>query len=151
MAITKIHINCDVGEGVANEELLMPYIQACNIACGEHAGDIATMHTVVALAKKYQVEIGAHPSYPDRENFGRISMEMPEAEFIKTIQKQISNLAEIVAFHHTKITHIKPHGALYNDIAKNTQKAQLFLKAISKYKDTYTLYIPFNSLFLFVL
>lgn len=140
-----IHINCDVGEGIDNEEILMPYINACNIACGGHAGDIETMHTVVALAKKYQVAIGAHPSYPDRENFGRISVTMPETEFIKTIQKQITTLEEIVALHNVKITHIKPHGALYNDIAKNEKKAELFLKAISKYKSKYKLYIPYNT------
>ena len=140
-----IHINCDVGEGVDNEEILMPYLNACNIACGGHAGDSETMRTVVALAKKYQVEIGAHPSYPDRENFGRISMEIGANEFIKTIQKQISDLEEIVALQDAKITHIKPHGALYNDVVKSEQKAQLFLKAISKYKDIYKLYIPYNS------
>ena len=140
-----IHINCDVGEGVGNEEILMPYISACNIACGGHAGNAETMQEIVLLAKKYQVEIGAHPSYPDRENFGRISVDMASAEFIKKIQQQISNLEEIVALHDAKITHIKPHGALYNDVAKSEEKAQLFLKAISKYKDKYKLYIPFNS------
>ncbi|WP_298511975.1 5-oxoprolinase subunit PxpB [uncultured Kordia sp.] len=140
-----IHINCDVGEGVGNEELLMPYINACNIACGGHAGDDETMGEVVLLAKKYQVEIGAHPSYPDRENFGRISIHMASAEFIKTIQNQIGNLEEIVAFHAAKIVHIKPHGALYNDVAKSEERAQLFLKAISKYKDKYKLYVPYNS------
>lgn len=141
-----IHINCDVGEGVDNEEILMPYINACNIACGGHAGDTETIHTVVELAKKYQVEIGAHPSYPDRENFGRISVDMTEVEFIKTIQTQITNLEEIVALYDVKITHIKPHGALYNDVAKREEKAQLFLKAISRYKDKYKLYIPYNSI-----
>ncbi|MGH1383130.1 5-oxoprolinase subunit PxpB [Kordia sp.] len=140
-----LHINCDVGEGVDNEEILMPYINACNIACGGHAGDAETMHEVVALAKKYQVEIGAHPSYPDRENFGRISVDMASAEFIKTIQQQITNLEEIVALHAAKIVHIKPHGALYNDVAKSEEKAQLFLKAISKYKGKYKLYVPYNS------
>lgn len=140
-----IHINCDVGEGVGNEEILMPYINACNIACGGHAGDVETMHEVVALAKKYQVAIGAHPSYPDRENFGRILVDMAEADFIKTIQKQIAALEEIVASHDIKITHIKPHGALYNDVAKSEEKAQIFLKAITKYKDVYKLYVPYNS------
>ena len=140
-----LHINCDVGEGVGNEEILMPYINACNIACGGHAGDVKTMHEVVALAKRYQVEIGAHPSYPDRENFGRTSMDMMEDEFIKIIQKQITNLEEIVALHDAKIAHIKPHGALYNDVAKSEKKAQLFLDSIVKYKGKYKLYIPYNS------
>ncbi len=140
-----LHINCDVGEGIGNEEILMPYISACNIACGGHAGDVETMHEVVSLAKKYQVEIGAHPSYPDRENFGRVSMELASAELIKTIQEQISNLEEIVTLHDAKITHIKPHGALYNDVAKSSEKAQFFLNAISTYKEKYKLYVPYNS------
>ncbi|MEM6685267.1 MAG: 5-oxoprolinase subunit PxpB [Bacteroidota bacterium] len=140
-----LHINCDVGEGVDNEEILMPYISACNIACGGHAGDLETMQKVVALAKKYQVAIGAHPSYPDWENFGRVSMNMEETAFIKTIQKQITNLEEIAASQEAKITHIKSHGALYNDVAKSAQKAQLFLKSIEKYNHKYALYIPYNS------
>ncbi|MEM6722199.1 MAG: 5-oxoprolinase subunit PxpB [Bacteroidota bacterium] len=140
-----IHINCDVGEGVDNEEILMPYLNACNIACGGHAGDAETMHTVVSLAKKYDVEIGAHPSYPDRENFGRISVDVAAAEFIQTIQDQISSLEEIVTLQGVKITHIKPHGALYNDVAKSEEKAQLFLNAIVNYKDKYKLYVPYNS------
>ncbi|AXG71489.1 kinase A inhibitor [Kordia sp. SMS9] len=140
-----LHINCDVGEGADNEEILMPYISACNIACGGHAGNSETMHEVVTLAKKYQVAIGAHPSYPDRENFGRISVNMASAEFIKTIQNQIESLEKIVALHAAKITHIKPHGALYNDVAKSSAKAQLFLKAITKYKEKYKLYVPYNS------
>ena len=70
----KININCDVGEGVNNEAQLMPYIQFCNIACGGHAGDVNSMSEMVKLALKYKVEIGAHPSYPDRMNFGRKSI-----------------------------------------------------------------------------
>lgn len=140
-----IHLNCDVGEGEDNEEILMPYLNACNIACGGHAGDIETMHEVVALAKKYQVEIGAHPSYPDLENFGRVSMELTEKELIKTIQEQITNLEAVVSLHDVNINHIKPHGALYNDVAKSEEKAIVFLKAISIYKDDYKLYVPYNS------
>ncbi|PTX61390.1 KipI family sensor histidine kinase inhibitor [Kordia periserrulae] len=140
-----IHINCDVGEGIDNEEILMPYLNACNIACGGHAGDVETMHEVVALAKKYQVEIGAHPSYPDLENFGRVSMELPETELINTIQEQIANLEVVVKLHDVNINHIKPHGALYNDVAKSEEKAKAFLKAISEYKDRYKLFVPYNS------
>ena len=66
-----IDINADVGEGLHNEAQLMPYLNSCNIACGGHAGDAETMKTVIRLAEEYQVKIGAHPSFPDRENFGR--------------------------------------------------------------------------------
>ena len=66
-----IDINCDVGEGVGNEDDLLPFISSCNIACGAHAGDIGSMEYVIGLAKKHHVKIGAHPSYPDKTNFGR--------------------------------------------------------------------------------
>ena len=139
------HINCDVGEGVGNEELLMPYINACNIACGGHAGNDQIMKEVVLLAKKYNVDIGAHPSYPDREHFGRKSMEMSSETFMQTIREQISRLEKIVADHGEKIKHIKPHGALYNDVAKSEEKAQLFLEAMLPYREKFKLYVPYNS------
>ena len=72
-----IDINCDVGEGLGNEADLMPYISSCSIACGAHAGDEATISKTIQLALAHQVKIGAHPSFPDRDNFGRQVLEMP--------------------------------------------------------------------------
>ena len=94
--MNSININCDVGEGIDNEEKLMPYIQFCNIACGGHTGDNLTMEKVVALAKKFNVKIGAHPSYPDKENFGRKSIQISEDSLIKSIRKQIDSLLKIL-------------------------------------------------------
>lgn len=141
----QLNVNCDVGEGVNNEKELMPYIESCNIACGGHAGNEKLMAHVVKLALKYQVNIGAHPSYPDVENFGRKTMVIEPSELIKSIQKQVYLLNKIVVEKGGNLFHIKPHGALYNDVAKNKQLAQQFLKAISPYKNSIKLFVPFNS------
>ena len=140
-----IDINCDVGEGLNNERLLMPYITSCNIACGGHAGDIQTMTIAVALSKKYHVKIGAHPSYPDKENFGRESMQISTDALSKSIIDQIQTLEKVVDDAHLKIHHIKPHGALYNDLAKDLSLANTFLDIIQNYSKKYALYSPFES------
>ena len=141
-----MHINCDVGEGLNNEHLLMPYISSCNIACGGHAGDSTIMNDVVTLAKTHKVEIGAHPSYPDKANFGRVSITIPDEVLIDSIKEQINTLNYILTLHHLQLTHIKAHGALYNDIAKDSKKALVFLKAIEPYKTSCKLYVPYQSI-----
>jgi len=141
----KLDINCDVGEGINNEAELMPYIQSCNIACGGHAGDEKLMSTVVGLAIKNQVKIGAHPSYPDKENFGRKTMILDSNDLKTSIQNQINSLLKVVEHKCSILHHIKPHGALYNDIVKNKELALQFLDAILPYKKNVKLYVPFNS------
>ena len=141
-----IHINCDVGEGLNNEHHLMPYISACSIACGGHAGDERTMENVIALAKQHGVQIGAHPSYPDSVNFGRISMDIPDDELIKSIRDQINTLQRVAQLHQYPISHIKAHGALYNDIAKDKERAIAYLEAISPFKKDYSIYVPCQSI-----
>jgi len=140
-----IDINCDVGEGFENEGALFPFISSCNIACGAHAGDSETMTTVVQLAKTHNIKIGAHPAYPDRENFGRISLKIPEEELIYSIKKQLDDLHRILTVAKVSMHHIKAHGALYNDIAKDSTLATLFLKAITPYKNKVHLYVPYRS------
>lgn len=141
----KIDINCDVGEGLNNEDKLMPYIQSCNIACGGHASSEKEMQNIVSLAIKYNVKIGAHPSYPDPENFGRKTMVMNPDELNKSVQKQINSLLQIAKKQGAALHHIKPHGALYNDIAKSNGLSVEFLDAIKPYKDKVKLYVPYNS------
>lgn len=139
-----IDINCDVGEGIGNEAELLPLISSCNIACGGHAGDRNSIKEVVVLAKQHKVKIGAHPSYPDKENFGRLSMVISENELITTIQEQIENFLTVVKEESLIMHHIKPHGALYNDIAKDLILTGTFLKAISNFKKSF-LYVPYGS------
>lgn len=141
----KIDVNCDVGEGLNNEDVLMQYIQSCNIACGSHAGDEKQMQNVVELAIKHKVKIGAHPSYPDKENFGRMTMVMEPDEFKKSIQNQINLLLKIVKEQGATLHHIKPHGALYNDLAKSDDLSVEFLNTIMPYKNMIKLYVPYNS------
>ena len=140
-----IDINCDVGEGVGNEKELFPMISSCNIACGGHAGSKETIRWCLELAKEFNVKVGAHPSYPDKENFGRVSMSISDADLIKSIQAQMQLFESVRSKLNTPLHHIKPHGALYNDIAKNEQLSQAFLKSIEAFKDEVYLYVPFNS------
>ncbi len=141
-----IDINCDVGEGVGNEELLLPLISSCNIACGGHAGDRETMQLVVQFAKRHRVRIGAHPSYPDRLNFGRRSMQLSEEALTETVRSQILTLQSVLAKEEASLHHIKPHGALYNDLATNETLSNTFLTAISDFKEAVYLYVPFGSI-----
>lgn len=141
----KIDINCDMGEGLNSDAELMPYIQSCNIACGGHAGNENSMIKVVALAIENKVKIGAHPSYPDKLNFGRKTVFMEPCELKKSIQDQVYELQRITVDQGSSLNHIKPHGALYNDIAKNKDLALHFLEAIKPFKRDVKLYVPYNS------
>lgn len=140
-----IHINCDLGEGSENDKLLMPLISACNIACGGHAGTLETMQHTIDLAMEYGVEIGAHPSYPDKENFGRKSMRIPAEELKRSLVAQILSLKQIAEAEGAKLNHVKPHGALYNDARKDENVARIIIEAISEFEDRMQLYAPENS------
>src|SRR5688572_1698971 len=97
-------LNCDMGEGIGNDESIMPFISSANIACGYHAGDDVTMEKTILLAKKYGIAIGAHPSFFDRENFGRTGMDLPLAEIYELVQKQIKILRSLAAKHDMVLT-----------------------------------------------
>ncbi len=145
MNVKYIDINCDVGEGIGNDEIILPMISSCNIATGGHAGTAESMRKVIQLAKANTVKIGAHPSYPDKENFGRKSIALSAQELIETVKSQLIEFENILDQENAVLHHIKPHGALYNDIAKNKDLAKIFLKAIETYKEQLFLYVPFNS------
>lgn len=140
-----IDINCDVGEGIGNESKLIPYISSCNIACNAHAGSIQIIDEVISLAKKYQVKIGAHPSFPDRENFGRKVMNLSSKTLQESIENQINLLIERADLQNVKLYHIKPHGALYNLILKDRETAQIVINAVKNTLKNGFLYVPYNS------
>ncbi len=140
-----IHINCDLGEGSRFDAELMPLISACNIACGGHAGNLETMHHTVALAMENNVEIGAHPSYPDKENFGRKSLVMEAEELKFSVFAQVLGLKQITEAEGAKLTHIKPHGALYNEATKDKRIAEIIIETLLEFKDDFVLYAPENS------
>lgn len=125
-----LHLNIDLGEGCTNDMELLEYATAINIACGWHAGDAQTMRQLAAAAIERGIEIGAHPSYPDRENFGRRSMELPYDELYAGIQYQVSALAGIVKALGGRLTHVKPHGALYNDAERNVEIAGAIVHSV---------------------
>ena len=126
----KIDLNADLGEGCDNDSALMPLITSANIACGFHAGDAQTMRESVQLALAHGVAIGAHPSFPDRENFGRTAMQLPpETVYAQTLY-QIGALAAIVHAEGGVMTHVKPHGMLYNQAAKQPPLADAIARAV---------------------
>lgn len=140
-----IHINCDLGEGGEFDDKLMPLISACNIACGGHAGNLETMHRTVRLALENNVEIGAHPSYPDRANFGRNHMEMTAEELKLSIEGQVLSLKQIVESEGGKLSHVKLHGALYNDAAKERNISKMVVRSLEDLGDNLRLFVPLNS------
>src|ERR1035437_3501244 len=126
----KMDLNCDMGEGCGNDAALMDYVSSANIACGYHAGDAATMGKTVEIALEKSVSIGAHPGYPDRENFGRTAMSMSAKEIIAIVTDQVSTLGAIVQKMGGTLTHVKPHGALYNQAARDTELAAAIAEAV---------------------
>ncbi len=138
-------INCDMGEGMQNDAEIMPLIDQCNIACGGHAGDIASMKKTVALAQEYQVEIGAHPSFPDRAGFGRVALKMKSSELSASLKAQVDSLKSICEQAGTKIHHIKPHGALYNNACEDQELADIIVDLMKNYPRTLLL-APWESL-----
>jgi len=135
----KIDLNCDMGENIGSDEEIMPYITSANIACGFHAGDEISMHATARLAKRYGVAVGAHPSWKDIEGFGRREMSPPTDEVESLIQYQIRALAEIAQSEGMEIRHVKPHGALYNQAAKDRILARIIAKAVKEFSGEFIL------------
>jgi UPF0271 protein len=129
----KIDLNCDMGENIGNDEDIMPYIASANIACGFHAGDDMSMRMTVRLAKQYGVAVGAHPGWRDREGFGRREMSLPPDEVEALILYQINRLAEIAKSEGIELHHVKPHGALYNQAAKDEVLATAIAEAVRRF------------------
>ncbi len=140
-----IHINCDLGEGGKYDSELMPLISACNIACGGHAGTVKTMKETVKFAIENKVEIGAHPAYPDKENFGRKPIKISPEELKRSIIAQVLSLKQIVEAEGAKLNHIKPHGALYNEAAKDEKIAKIILESLAEFDEKPPLFVPPNS------
>ncbi|WP_243472246.1 5-oxoprolinase subunit PxpA [Winogradskyella sp. MH6] len=145
MSFKTVDINADVGEGLGNEALLMPYLSSCNIACGGHAGDAKTMTEVVRLAKNHEVKIGAHPSFPDPLNFGRAVMDISAADLYSSLKSQIRRLQQILHKENAQLHHIKPHGALYNLAAKDEKTAKIIIEVVKSIAMPIQLYVPYNS------
>jgi len=143
---TPININCDLGEGLQVASQIMPLIGAANIACGGHAGDKETIASCIQLAQENQVLIGMHPGYPDRENFGRKTMEMTTLDIWDMLAAQISTFMQIAQKLKADIHHIKLHGALYHDVAYNEGLSRIFISVLKNYSDDWVIFCPPESL-----
>jgi UPF0271 protein len=130
-----IDLNCDMGELAddRHEAALMEFITSANIACGGHAGDESTMERTARLALERAVRIGAHPGYPDRENFGRVEMPLTESEIAATVRQQIDRLEAVVRRLGGTILHVKPHGALYNVAVRNQAVARAIGEGVASW------------------
>ncbi|TKI05537.1 5-oxoprolinase subunit PxpA [Martelella alba] len=125
-----IDLNADLGEGEANDEALLQCVSSANIACGFHAGDAVGMRRSVQWALRYGVAIGAHPSFPDRVNFGRSAMRLPpETVYAQTVY-QLGALGALAQAEGGRMVHVKPHGMLYNQAAREPVLADAIARAV---------------------
>jgi len=135
-----IDLNCDLGEGCGNDAELMKFISSANIACGFHAGDESTMRRTAELAVENGVAIGAHPGYRDRENFGRTPMSLPANEVFEIVREQILAMKNICDSLGVGLHHVKPHGAMYNQAARDKILAAAIAEAVASVDKQLVLY-----------
>jgi len=133
-----IDLNCDMGESfgrytLGQDAAVMPHITSANVACGLHAGDPVVMAHTVRLAKQHGVAVGAHPGWPDLQGFGRRSMSLSAAETGALVLYQLGALAAFASAEGLELTHVKPHGALYNQAAKDRELADAVAGAVQKF------------------
>jgi UPF0271 protein len=128
--MTSIDLNADLGEGCGDDEALLAIVTSANIACGVHAGDVQTMDATVRSAIRHGVAIGAHPSYPDRENFGRVAMQRSPEQIFDDVVTQVRELEAIAGTRNARIHHVKAHGALYNVAARDRAVADAISRAV---------------------
>ena len=140
-----IDLNCDVGElpvaiADGSQEALMPSLSSVNIACGAHAGDEQTMRATVEQALRFNLAIGAHPGYRDPANFGRLEWNLPPDILADTVFEQVLKMAEVAALAGARLTHVKPHGALYNQAARDKDVAKAVAAGVSHWGKGVVLY-----------
>ncbi len=128
-----IDLNADLGEGEPHDALLLGIVSSCNVACGGHTGDVSSMTNTVQLARRHGVTMGAHPSYPDREGFGRRSGFMRGPELAESLTGQISSLLDVCDGEMVELKTLKPHGALYNDARANHELAELLARLADRF------------------
>ena len=146
----EININCDLGESsklhsTENDPILLNIVNSANIACGYHAGDKTTMEQTIEISKKNNVSVGAHPSFNDKENFGRKRLNLSKSEIIKLIIDQINILSMVADSKEMKITHVKPHGALNNMACEDYELAKIISESIIKVNKDLIFLVPTGS------
>jgi len=146
----EVNINCDLGESskfcsTENDPLLLKIVNSANIACGYHAGDKQTMEKTIKISKENGVSVGAHPSFNDPENFGRKRLNLPSGEISKLIIDQINILSNIATNSGTKVTHVKPHGALNNMACEDYELAKIISESIIQVNKDLIFLVPTGS------
>jgi len=136
----RIDFNCDLGEGCGNDAAILPYVTSASIACGGHAGDDATMRATLRLCREHGVAAGAHPSYEDREHFGRRVLDVAPAEVARMVREQVERLRSIARDEGVPLAHVKPHGALYNIAADDRAVADAIAATVADIDPTLALY-----------
>ncbi|GAC1427893.1 MAG: 5-oxoprolinase subunit PxpA [Terriglobales bacterium] len=136
--MNSIDLNCDMGElpeAITNgtQEALMPSLTSINVACGGHAGDRQTMEATIKQALRWKLAIGAHPGYPDRVNFGRLELDLPLETISDSVFEQVRALDEVAATCGVRVTHVKPHGALYNQATQNCELSAAIAKGVARW------------------
>lgn len=145
--MARLLLNADVGESLGpwvmgNDPALMPLLDLANIACGFHASDQDTMRTTVRLAVEHGVTIGAHPAYPDLVGFGRRSMACTPEQVENLILYQLGALSAVCRAEGTQLHYVKPHGALYNDMARNQELLAAVMRGVSAFSQDLVLVVP---------
>ncbi|KGQ30607.1 LamB/YcsF family protein [Gallibacterium genomosp. 2] len=128
-----VDLNVDLAEGCSNDQHLLQLVTSANIACGLHAGDFNEMHKAIRWAKENNVRIGAHPSFPDRENFGRTNMQLPDEKLKACLLYQLGAVKALCDAEGVSLSYVKPHGALYNQAAKDESLATLIALTIKQF------------------
>ena len=140
-----IDINADLGEGAGHDEQLLQLVTSANIACGLHAGDDQTMRATLLAAKQRGVAVGAHPSFNDRENFGRREISIPSNELIALVAYQLGAFAAMAESVGMRPQHMKPHGALYNMAARDEEIADAVVQAVCRFDRELIVFAPAAS------
>jgi len=136
--VLQIDLNCDMGELPeaivdGTQEALMRSITSANVACGGHAGDENTMRATILQAQRFGVAVGAHPGYADRENFGRLELNISASEVGESVFQQVRSLARVAESCGTRVVHVKPHGALYNQAVRDRALAAAIAAGVARW------------------
>lgn len=140
-----IDLSADLGEGSSGEEEIWPLIASANVACGGHIGDAESMAHAARRARDLSVRLGAHPSYPDRENFGRKPLDLMPLDLRASLVAQIGTLRDIAGRHGVPLTHVKPHGALYNQAHHAAALAGIIIDAMRDVDEALAIVCPAAS------
>jgi 5-oxoprolinase (ATP-hydrolysing) subunit A len=148
--MNRMDVNCDMGEMPGAvfdgaQEAMMPFLTSVNIACGGHAGDLETMRATVEQAQRWGLAVGAHPGYPDRANFGRVALKMTLEAVADFVYEQVRTLADVAVSCGTRLTHVKAHGALYNQAAKDRPLSRAVADGVARWRRDVALVGPAGS------